>query len=436
MIPIVKWTDLELVNKLNNVLKAINASDINCCFKLPIASGEEFFEIKSPDKNKTLASVFNAKEMMVEYIGASFLPQSSQQKLKIKIERKQDHLYDILKVVDIQGYGVPSNETVVHLMCAIIQEFGKSDKGIALSFLPPEYQKFYEARELTLQKMELISSNLIKNTEDYRAKKDQDYDRKVNELNEQIGKQKKELDQDYFKKLDELAKKESDLNSRLKDKEDKLQFKLQEIDDRESKHARRQIREDLKKELQSRNSKFELTLGTRKLRRSIFWFSIVLLFLFGSGSVFCFVETFKMLGEKRSNLEMIVILVKQLLTTVAFGATAIFFIRWNNLWFQQHAQEEFRLKRLELDIDRASWVVEMALEWQELKGGQIPNELIDKLTKNLFNEDTPVQQQELHPADHLASAILGSSAEVKLKSANGSEVCIDRKGLKQLSNKA
>ena len=70
----------------------------------------------------------------------------------------------------------------------------------------------------------------------------------------------------------------------------------------------------------------------------------------------------------------------------------VFYIKWIDRWAQIHANEEFRLKRLDLDIDRSSWIVEVALEWQEEKGGAIPQELLDKLTHNLFaysqNEET------------------------------------------------
>ena len=33
----------------------------------------------------------------------------------------------------------------------------------------------------------------------------------------------------------------------------------------------------------------------------------------------------------------------------AFLGVATFFIRWNHQWFQKHADEEFKLKRLDLE---------------------------------------------------------------------------------------
>jgi hypothetical protein len=47
------------------------------------------------------------------------------------------------------------------------------------------------------------------------------------------------------------------------------------------------------------------------------------------------------------------------------------------------ADEEFRLKRISLDVDRAIWVVETALEWQEQKQ-TIPPQLLEQLSRDLF----------------------------------------------------
>ena len=47
---------------------------------------------------------------------------------------------------------------------------------------------------------------------------------------------------------------------------------------------------------------------------------------------------------------------------IGFAFAAVFYIRWNDQWLRQHADEEFRMRQLELDIDRASWITELALE--------------------------------------------------------------------------
>ncbi|WP_447599975.1 hypothetical protein [Nitrospira sp. Nam80] len=96
-----------------------------------------------------------------------------------------------------------------------------------------------------------------------------------------------------------------------------------------------------------------------------------------------------------------------MLSGIAIAAAIIFYIRWNNEWFSLHSNEEFRLMRLDLDIDRASWVFEMASEWKDDKGSELPADLIDKLSRNLFVQDAGNNRHPKHPSEDLASALWG-----------------------------
>ena len=80
--------------------------------------------------------------------------------------------------------------------------------------------------------------------------------------------------------------------------------------------------------------------------------------------------------------------------------------------------------------DRASWLVETAMEWKDLKGSEMPESLLGTLSKNLF--DSPYSEEpSLHPVDQLASHLIGASAEVELPLGKG-KICLDRKGVKEL----
>jgi hypothetical protein len=118
---------------------------------------------------------------------------------------------------------------------------------------------------------------------------------------------------------------------------------------------------------------------------------------------------------------------------VGFALTAAFYVRWNDAWFRQHADEEFRLKRLDLDIDRAHYVVEMLLEWNEQKGTTIPEELIKSLTASLFT--TAESDVVRHPYEDLANALLGASAGLRM-TPSGFEVALNRKGLQKFRKAA
>jgi hypothetical protein len=115
------------------------------------------------------------------------------------------------------------------------------------------------------------------------------------------------------------------------------------------------------------------------------------------------------------------------LSLAGFAGAAIYFIRWQDRWSQIHADEEFRLKRLDLDVDRASWLVEVLLEWRGEDGREIPAELIDKLANGLFDPGR-AHPSATHPVEDAIASLLASPASLKLKLPGG-EVNLDKKAI-------
>ena len=89
-----------------------------------------------------------------------------------------------------------------------------------------------------------------------------------------------------------------------------------------------------------------------------------------------------------------------------------------NKWFEQHAKAEFELRQFQLDIDRASWVVETSLEWKTILGSPIPTVLLESITNNLFVHDEANKKESATPVTDFTSAILGTSSKMKIKSGN------------------
>ncbi len=263
-------------------------------------------------------------------------------------------------------------------------------------------------------RLEALSQKLIEANEGYRLQLDKEHLNFKDNLVKQFDELKSSQEKDYQAKEEKLKEREKALDNRL-----------QELDDRNSKHARRQLRQELKKALANRAQEFTLTEKTNKKRIIIHSLFMSLMLLFGGAIIY-----------SGLNLDQTLYTIVRLgWATAAFAATVIFYIRWNDQWFRQHADEEFKLKQLELDIDRASWVVEMALEWKEEKGTEIPQELIDRLTQRLFiDRDKP--EAPKHPSEDLATALLSASTGLKLQVPGFGELVLNKKGLKDFRKTA
>ena len=286
--------------------------------------------------------------------------------------------------------------------------------------LGEEVANNYHRREAELVRLEQLSTSVTEEVTQYRRKLEDEYSNKTRQLEEEARSKAAAIDE-------AAAKRENELDEREK----RLEAKLAEVDQRESRFARRALREDLKKKLAERSEIFELTKGTRRLRWPIMVFSALLLLVFAVGAGYSMYVSVTASMSTGSSAREIVLWLRQAAFAVGFVGMAVFVLRWNNRWFEQHAQEEFRQKRFELDLDRASWLVEMAMEWQNEKGSDIPDEIVRTLSAGLF-ESAKTTDPLLHPADQLASALLGAAASATVK-VPGGEICLDRKGVKALA---
>jgi hypothetical protein len=132
--------------------------------------------------------------------------------------------------------------------------------------------------------------------------------------------------------------------------------------------------------------------------------------------------------ENSNGIAYTIAIAKPFGLTFAAIATAFFYLRWLNRWFEQHAQAEFKLKQFQLDIERASWLVETALDWDAKQKNDLPKELLEGLSRNLFSFEDEKIDQVRHPVDELASALMGTASKVKLN-IGGNEVELDGKRL-------
>ena len=82
-------------------------------------------------------------------------------------------------------------------------------------------------------------------------------------------------------------------------------------------------------------------------------------------------------------------------------------------------------------MDRASWVVETALEWRRAEKSEIPVPLLEGVTRNLFAQDETKSPNQ-SAVDDLASALVGQASAVKVRLGDN-EISLDRKGLKGLA---
>lgn len=273
-------------------------------------------------------------------------------------------------------------------------------------------------RSATIERFEQVQAKLAEDTAAFNKAIQDNYLAEKERLDALLVEERSKLQEEFSKKQEALDRRSSDLDERESG-----------IDALDNTAARRQIRKDLLAELQRRSEKFALTSGTNRLRWPV---HIVSLAIVGAGIAGAYYFGTKLPDpDKASGIAYGIALTKPLGLTFAAVGTAFFYLRWLNRWFEQHAQAEFKLKQFQLDIERASWLVETALDWGS-KEDELPKELMEGLSRNLFSFDDEKIDPAKHPADELASALMGSAAKVRLN-LGGNEVELDGKKLNKKS---
>ena len=88
---------------------------------------------------------------------------------------------------------------------------------------------------------------------------------------------------------------------------------------------------------------------------------------------------------------------------------------------------ELELRQFQLDVDRASWAVEAAFEWQTQRDQPMPDELVRSITAGLFGSKGSQEEAEASALDYISKAMVGAAAKARI-GANGAELEISKPG--------
>lgn len=256
------------------------------------------------------------------------------------------------------------------------------------NYLSEIEQKLLYERENTLSALQQASKNLnLSATE------------QIGKWNDKIIELQEKLEENYLdkeKKLDEtIHKKEADLDNREKKfREEKAKF-----DQRENTVVRRSLLNDIK-DIIKQNSEAKVSNETLLKRRPILVICATVMGISLAGIVL-----FIYLSIAKNDNSFLFVTGS---CTLGFLSTFIYYIRWQNQWFKRHADSEFANKKFESDMLRASWIVEMLLEWNDKKENPIPDHLLLSLTRNLFEKENTLPQVT-HPVEDILNLRVPSS---------------------------
>ena len=317
--------------------------------------------------------------------------------LSVSVERDREHGDDQIHVSFQED--PPDPVDVSRALTAIQRQFVPLNRAAALErALGPEMAEFYRLREEGLSRLEALTNRLTSETQEYRMR-----------LDAETAEYKRALTQTFEEKNRALDAKHNERAKGLEAREKELDERRRELDDRSARHARREQLKVLQQKISDRSKQFKLTSDTHRKRIPVHVIFGLLLVLSGG----LITHSFFSPATATEGVEMWLELGRLPLGSFGFGLTAVFYIRWTDQWFRRHADQEFRLQQLALDVDRAGYATEMLLEWQEDKGGELPAVMVDRLTAGLFTDQTTADRVR-HPSEDVIAELLKGSSKIRI----------------------
>jgi hypothetical protein len=327
---------------------------------------------------------------------------------------------------------------------------------------PNEYESLIVHHSNTLNKLEQINTTLLIDSQRVISQLEIDYASKKDNLESKLNITKNSLEEEFQTKKNTLESEYKNKQNEVNELEKELNKRQAALDDRDNTHVRREIRNKMLDDVNARINNFGVSYSTNRKRRPVFVGIIMLCLVFATLLGMSIYESYTIHKENMLTLDNIRNVsangVKEKeagtitpetwakvstiepdqktlywcwlrISLYSFGllGTILYYIKWENKWADYHSTSEFQLQQFYIDINRANWAIESCLEWRKNTDSVIPKQLLESITKNLFTSENTEQEKISHPADELASALLGSSSKLKLNIA-GHELEIDKPG--------
>lgn len=273
---------------------------------------------------------------------------------------------------------------------------------------PFEEDELRAIEQSRLQRLTELTERFFEQGLQYKSQLEADHAAKLKSVEEQLA--------SGLEKVQQLGEQRS---QELDHRAHELERRRQELDDKDNTHARRGIREKMLQDIKERVDSFGVSRSTSQKRLPVMigmWFLIFFLLL---SAYWTAIQLDRGAAGTVGSAEHWLVWARLGLSTAGLIAGLLYYIKWEDSWARKHAEAELSLRQFQIDLNRASWVVETCLEWKKDSEGQIPVELLKAITNGLFDSAQSSSEPVLHPADELASALLGSASKLKLKTPGG-----------------
>jgi len=294
--------------------------------------------IEEMGKCELLADILRQSGEVLRWAQLQFQVPGQPDKGSIAFARQDTGIVNVSLNLPDAFNGEPQVKTQVAI--AFYQVFRKHARSNILDEIHPLLSEFYSRREEVLVRLEELQARLLS-----------EFAARHQEIEEAMRK--------------EYAEGEQDLAERRK-----------QFDDRDHTHVRRALRDELRKTFEELTQAPWPTPAMERKRRPV---KLAFACLIAICSALLAWAGYRM-SQPLEGEPFWFPFARLALSLVVLAAGLMLYIRWQDWRSTADAREEERLKQLGVDFNWANWLVEVMLEWRAASGGDIPRELLERLT--------------------------------------------------------
>lgn len=280
-----------------------------------------------------------------------------------------------------------------------------------------------------------VINSQARNNEELRRRLTQEHIERSATLLEENEARITRMKQDLAAREEEILRKAAEKEQEIERLAEALKGREERLDLQTERDARRKLREKIQAAATKMFEKPDLSEQAKasfeRVAKACRWTIVGAVVLL---AVALFVPPVLELGlEKVLSAEVIwLVWSMRILGGITLAAALIYYVSSLSGWSRQVAAIELRSKQFALDIDRASWLVEMALEYEK-EGKALPTAMVESFTRGLFDGGAQGHQSE-PPSASLLHLI--QNAESLKVGAAGAELTLTGKQIRKADAQA
>lgn len=290
----------------------------------------------------------------------------------------------------------------------------------ASTFLTDAERQFASSQRVEIERLKEMQLDFFKKFEGFTAQEASRINARLAEIDLESTKSREEIERQKKAAIAEVEHKQSASDALRVEKEKALDAKMKAFETRESKFVRRDQFTEFIKGKTADAAKKRILFGESTTRRQMFVAGgFALLLLFFALQVYGVFEieyvASRPAGADDAQERHVVFWfnsIRRIFGAVGCVVTIAFFVKWLNALAVKYSGQDLHEIAFSEDFMRANWLMEIASEWRDANQEQIPEYVVERLSRNLFTGWKYEEPEHTTAIESIGSALKGASVKI------------------------